>query len=615
MAIIDHAVPESVPADEQVEPLEEVEITRKPAIEQGLAIAAVVACVLSGVVVVAAARRGLGVSDEGLYLLMTDDPERALRSASGFHVLLNPFFELTGRSPVVWRLVRAVVDVGSDLIFALALLHFLRARSPEAMFSRRHPGIALVAGVTLFGFTSWAWMPNGFGYNELGSVMSTLLAATLLVLVAKPHANGQRLFVPAAIIGVLLVPAAITRWPSAFAIFFGVLVVLALSMTKSKVLALLATILSGAALSALVIHVAVLDLGSIIGGIQSGTSDVASDTHSSGSLLVTYGRSVGFAALSLPFFGVALVPGLLGLRRWRTGESPALTPWLMVLFGGFLTIYFGRLLGGTRLRMLNDWGGVPLAMGLVLAGVCAFRIRASDGLMTAARSVMLPLVLVAIPIGSSAGTDNPLMLNSIILAELWIGAIIILAAQFSFSGKLGSFVAAGLLVLAAGVPLMIYESLHGTQYWFVGPQDSRVERGNFAGLDVDDVTHELLNDLEDLRLTLEPNPTVISLWHRPAVTYALGGHGIGFPWYTTRAFEASAATIDGACSEDGFEPTDQVVFVTEVVEPEEMGPVHGALSRCGIDFPADFSFVTTLTSPLDLRDPTAVLELQVFVSQ
>ena len=99
---------------------------------------------------------------------------------------------------------------------------------------------------------------------------------------------------------------------------------------------------------------------------------------------------------------------------------------------------------------------------------------------------------------------------------------------------------------------------------------------------------------------------MLSFWIRPAVLYGLEGQGIGFPWYTPFDLGASAATIEGACRDDGATPTGQVVIVTEETDPQNFGPVQDALISCGIEFPNGFDTERTLVAPGDV-------ELTVFV--
>ena len=99
---------------------------------------------------------------------------------------------------------------------------------------------------------------------------------------------------------------------------------------------------------------------------------------------------------------------------------------------------------------------------------------------------------------------------------------------------------------------------------------------------------------------------MISLWNRPGVTYALGGHGIGFPWHSPNGIDAAVATIEGACLDDGFTPASDVVFVMEEAESEQFNQIVRALSTCGINFPGDFEQAAALSLPASgLNEGTA----------
>ena len=62
------------------------------------AVACVVGVFVSTALVLTAADRTISLTDEGLYLLLVDDPEASIRSGTGFHVIFNPLFELVDLS-------------------------------------------------------------------------------------------------------------------------------------------------------------------------------------------------------------------------------------------------------------------------------------------------------------------------------------------------------------------------------------------------------------------------------------------------------------------------------------------------------------------------------------
>ena len=546
--------------------------------------------------VILAAPLGIDVTDQALYLTMVDQPNAAIRSASGYHFLLAPLFSLLGESIVSWRLLRAALDVGVDVLFGVALVHYLRARHPNMWLTSSRPVAAGVVSLVVgAGFAAWISAPNGFGYNELGSILITLLAASLLYELTNPRLDLWRLstaFLAGATFGSLL----ITRWTAAVALGLGIASIVWMNNDKRGRCAIFGTAASGAILSMAVAHLFIVDAFELLQGIEDGTSDVSRGTHARGRIFTTYWNSLRFGVRDTPIFLVSLATLLGVLRLHRTRRiSTVLT------IGAFsaivaLTVLVDRASGTSRLFELNRWGVV---LGLICMGLLAHQANQrfagrveSHGLAHLAAAA----VLSAAPLVAALGTNNPIFVNGVILAPLWVGAAIMMLHQQSLPSRARNVCIAAVLMLVATVPILVYESLLHSPKRIWGEQNIEVTNGRFAGLRVDATTHQFFEDLEDVRGQLKPNPTVLSFWKRPAATFALGGKGIGFPWYSEFALDAAGATMEGACT-DGAIPQGQVVVVTEETNRAEFGPLAAALETCGILFPEQFRLVSKTIAP------------------
>lgn len=556
---------------------------------------------LTAVFVVMASDRGIDLTDQALYLAMVDEPVASIRSASAYQVLVRPLYRLVDESIVHLRLLRAALDIGADVVLGMALVRFSRQRYPGSSIDGTMQAAATVALVVCGGFTMWVWAPNGFGYNELGSILLTLLTSLLLLIVADPDSAVVRLRTYAFAFGVLFAGLMITRWTAS--IGFGCCAGAALIAhhARRNALALLGAAAAGSTVGLLLVHVFVLDLRVIVRGIAAGTTDVAQGAHAGDKIFGTYlfSLDIGLRAIGPFLVTIAAIAAADQYRRaGRLQHSVALAvmPTMFVL--GLL---FERAFINSRLGGLNRWG---TALGLMCVMLLVTRFGstlAKSGFRVAASEATLAGTLVATPIIAALGSDNPIFVNAVLVSPVWIAAALLLIRQLSMQSAIGRFAGIGLLLLVATVPIFAYEGLLVSPNRIYGEQNIAVTEGRFEGLHVDEQTHQLFGDLESLRQQLDPKPTVLSFWFRPAVLYGLDGQGIGFPWYTNFDLAASAATIEGACLEDGATPTGQVVIVTEETNPNNFGPVQDALRSCGIDFPNGFEERQTLITPRDIE--------------
>lgn len=567
--------------------------------------------------VLSVARREITVTDQALYLLMIEDPEISRRSASGFHFLLNPLFDLVGQSVVEWRLLRAVLDIGADLFLGWALVEYIRTRHPATKLQDKWTGFAMVGAIGLIGFASWSWPANGFGYNELGTILVTTIGALLLLILKNgPRTTRASLFL-ASILGALLVAFAITRWTGATIMLFGLTVITLTHFAGRDIARLVGSTFAGAVAAAVIIHFGVADLRTIADGIVSGTVDVSRGSHSLSFLLDRYttsllnGLTLGGATLIL------IVLGVLVLHLWRSGSASLPVVCLTVGLASIWAVAGDRLVLDNRLWSINGASVVLAVVAVVLLAAHGIGSTQQYGLHLGVKSILVPGMLLAIPVAAQLGTDVFIFVSMILLAPLWVAAIVLLLSSSEvLTSAVRSFGFVGGIVLGAACVMLSAEGLLRVHSFSPLDQAVELEEGRFAGLAVGEAKFELFTDLEELRTDLRPNPTVISLWNRPAVTYALGGHGIGFPWYSPNGIEAGVATVEAACRDDGFTPAPDIVFVMEETESEQFQRMVAALATCGIHFPADFERASPVRLPPNMFTPNARQDglLEVFIS-
>ena len=557
---------------------------------------------IAGFLVFSNANRYIELADQSFYLLMIDEPSAAIRSPSGYHILLSPLWAAVGESVIGFRILRAFLDIGVDVVFGLSFLRYMRSRRGE-FFGARPVALTVVFSIVLAGFSAWIYAVNGFGYDQLGAMIFTLLIAVTLWIVGG-DATESRLAILAAVGGALFSLALIVRWTAAIAVLFLLVWVLVEHLGFRRAGSLFGSGLVGFIGGLVFVHTLILDIRLVANGIVSGTVDVRRDNYAVGSLFSGYLEWFARGLTSGVGLLIAVVVCLVLLQqrdRFRAALAVALVA------SGLVIATVHTVFGFVQSDEANLVGTylATTSVALVLLRLRTHRKRGGTGL---APNLAVPATLTAIPVLAAAGTFLPLFLTALPLAAFWVAALWILLLDQP-DGRLRTWAMASAVVMLSLLPWLLHQSFEAPARTTATDSPVLVERGRFEGLLVDDVTQQLLHDLEDLRVQVDPNPTVLSFWTRAAVPFALDGTSIGFPWHNIRTSpNATAATISGACLEDGDVPSGQVVFITEETNPANFGPVQGALLDCGIDFPNDFQLIDTMTAP-------GAVELFVYVRE
>lgn len=547
---------------------------------------------IAGFVVFSNANRYIELADQSFYLLMIDEPSAAIRSPSGYHILLSPLWAAVGESVIGFRILRAILDIGVDFAFAISFLRYMRFRRSGDFFASTPVGLTVVFSIVLAGFSAWIYAVNGFGYDQLGAMVFTLLVAVTLWIVGGDAPESRHALLAAAG-GTLFSFALIVRWTAAIAILLLLIWVLVEHLGLRQAASLSGSGLVGCAVGLTLVHSFILDVRLVADGIVSGTVDVRRDNYSFGSLFSGYLEWFVRGLVSGVGLLIAVVVCLILLQqrdRFRGALAVALVGSGVVM----ATVHsaFGFLQSDEA-----NLVGTYLATTCVVLFLYRVRTYTREGGRGVATGLAVPATLIAAPVLAAAGTFLPLLLTALPLAAFWVSALWILLTD-QHDGPLRTWALVSAVVMLSLLPWSLHQSFEAPARTPSTESPVLVDRGRFEGLLVDDITQELLHDLEDLRVNLDPNPVVISFWTRAAVPFALEGTTIGFPWHNIHTSpNATAATISGACLEDGDVPTGQVVFVTEETDPANFGPVRGALLDCGIDFPNDFEIVDTMTAP------------------
>lgn len=561
------------------------------------AVLSTVFAVISLLLVLSRSRNYIELADQSLYLLMIDNPEAAIRSASGYHVLISPLFALVGESVIGLRRLRAVLDVGVDIALGLSILRYLRAKGNTALFDSNAAALTVVSTIVLGGFAAWIVAVNGFGYDQLGAMIFSLLVTVVVWIIGGEDAPSKNALL-AALGGAIFSLALIVRWTAALASLVLFAWVLIEHLGTKKTLTLFGGGFVGMVGSFTILHVGLIDLTVLAAGLRDGTVDISRDSHS---LSVLLDRYLEFFVLALTNSVGLIITCVFTLLLVRMRDRVRLAVFAALAIAGVVLVSVHTVFGVPRLLEGNIVGAFLVFSCTALILTQARENSTGKNARSIASNLALPVTLTALPLLLAAGTLIPPFVTALPLATLWVAALFVAIPQVRGEQMSAAVMLIGVVLLSA-MPLLLWQNLQSPSRTTFAENPVEVERGRFAGLLVDETTQELLHDLEDLRGQLDPNPTVLSFWVRPVVPFALEGTGIGFPWYTVvNAPNAAAHTISGACLDDGATPTGQVVFVTEERDPAEFGPIREALRDCEIDFPVDFELVTTMQAPDDVE--------------
>jgi len=412
------------------------------AIGWGVVVAAVVLVAL--VVLFAAVRRGLDLTDESDYILSELHAGAYLRSSTQFQLLLGPMLSLVGH---VWvlRVVKLAGLVAAHAFFAWCFL--TTAPALIGAHFKRSDQLAVGAAIVAGGFGLSRTAPQTPGYNDLTTFFVVVVAGLLLLLAARRFA-GRAELAAWFVAGLLAYLQLLSRWPSATA--FLPLLAIAFFWSGGRAADMVrrgAAGLAGVALGAVVTQLFLASIPDIVRGIHQGNNDADvalgySRTH----LLHQYVTNVSDLArvMSKSFWfllAAAVVVGVaLGIRRLALPAAVAGAAGLVALTPAFVAS--GRAHGG-----VEPFGGVglplllarsvplPLYVSLaILAGVAALLVRRER---VPLRSAAIIVALLIAPFLGALGSNNPLWYNAGLNPALYIaGAFALLSLAHVDYGRL-----------------------------------------------------------------------------------------------------------------------------------------------------------------------------------
>jgi len=375
--------------------------------------------------------RGIDLTDESYYLVLSLHPKTYLRSSTEFQLFAAPVLWLVR---YVWllRALNLLSLVMASGVFAFAFLR--TAPSLMAVHFRRSDrltiGVTIIAGALM----PSVYLPQTPGYNQFTMVV-LFCASSLMLLLADLQVPRSLTPLAWAIVGALIWAQVLIKWPATMAM----IPLLAFSLWHVRNRAVGSTksalfILGGALFAAFLTSVLVVPLPRLIVDLKLGSKDAATfGGHGATGLVSQYLlqlRHLSWVILSDYWYllVVAIFCGAITMKR----EYVRPVAWFLGIGFSLLTpvmIISGRARGGVA-----PWATIS-SRGSVLPTyvlVALFLGAATFGFsrpMWPAKKVLVLCALLVMPFLSAIGTSNYLWFNASFAATFWIAAAMLVISR------------------------------------------------------------------------------------------------------------------------------------------------------------------------------------------
>jgi len=502
----------------------------------------------------AAVHRGFDLTDEGYYVLTSLHPKYYLRSSTDFQLITGPILSLV-RGIWILRAVNLVALLLSSIFFAWSYLQ----TAPVLLGAAFHRSDRLVVGAAIASgaLAPSAFLPQTPGYNQI-TLSILLCSAGLLLLLADGRLGHWSELCAWIGVGILMWIQFVVKWPAIVAtIPFLVLAVWRATPRARGRIRCIGLIVGGGALAALFTDV-VVPLRALLGGLRQGSRDLAVTGHGPWLLLrqnaaqlwsmqLTVWRSYWF------LFPIAVVGAVLCAKS-RRARVVAITLGIGLCFLTPALVHHDRALGG-----VSPFSTLQLRASALPAYV-AFCLAAGATALVVRRRVPLDRrmlyigALLAMPLLSAVGTNNPIWFNALFGAVFWIAAGLAITSQ-SFAEH-SPYVLRGIAIAFA--TLIAYMAVYGT--WsdpyrqLPLSQDSVtvVLPGPAGSLQVDPATAGFIREIRSAvhHVTGAHRPLMVAWASIPGAPLAGGVLEPVFPWLVQGSVDANLSLKAGCQQRD-----------------------------------------------------------------
>lgn len=575
---------------------------RRPAGLIALGVVANIATLVWGALGASVAGRGLGVANEGFYLLSYQYWDRDLRTFTGAQYLFGPLFDALGQDIAGLRIIRLVIVVSVHAAFGVSFARWLRLRRPLAPSGRAWE-YAIASVIVSTGAISYGWLPPTPGYNDVTLLGSMSMVALLLVSLRAVELGRSAPLWASGVWGFVAGMMVLAKPPVAvIALLLAAASAFALRENGGRLLRPALGVVTGVVLFAAAVQLVVMPWADIVPPLREELGVVSSSTHSPIDTVRWYVES-SFNLLKgtlLVCAPTALAAGVLLVLRQRASSQIRAT----VLVVGLLAS-LALLAGAGGLRAGGDnvlaYASGVVAM-LVLGVAAALRDHPLRHRSDPVTATVIGLLLLVPPL-QGFGTNNALYAVAVNGASLWLALLILLLTRPVRLGASRTTLLAActastaLLSTVVGIDGIAHD---GSGRSLVSGAMSRV--GGSAELSSISLPAPVAARLTRLREDLGIRPGT----HRPMLALGdlaqyvliLGGRPIGSAWYSNQDDGLNPADLRAACRHGNPWGDQQPLVVAS------RGPSRSELSAwraCGIDFERDYADVTPPSAPDGIR--------------
>ncbi len=571
--------------------------------------------------------RGLGLGDEGVYLLSARYPEDIRQNVSAIYNYTGFIFKLVNYSPQFFRLAGLVLLVLSSVVFWLGMYQLLTGMVEKSRLklARWYSLAFIIIGALLY----YQWFfptPNNYTLN---SVALNFFAGALLLGLSFLGVRGsfsRMAFISLAISGAALGAAFFIKVSSGFCLL--IIACFVLSCWKCDGLAKVkafASFFAGVAAWLLLHFGLVLSPNDSWLMFKDGWALYqAFGVHVPGIKIFLYLNEIILLLYSaLMFFWpchlLLVISRILRPVLCRGKAYKASYDASVVILAVFIAISLTAAHGIGGINQPALVGGIPgyilfaLAWALLLV-VATLYFASVNGLKFAISNykfygnhVVVVLALLGMPVAAAIGTANPIYNVVSFYSVPWFGAIFVLLifAEKNMTQGRPWITQSCLLVVGLFTAIQIINGyVYNPQQIPTDVRQQNVE--TVVGfpeqvLKLDAQTSGLINKLAAIAKEhgFEKGDDIIAISYLPSLVYALGGRSPGHPAFLT----GSEASLNYSRMALQFADMDRVKASLVLINSDELAAAS-ILSSRGLDFPAAYENVGTVeyTSAYGAKD-------------
>lgn len=576
-------------------------------------------------VIVWGTARGLGLADEGVYLLAARYPNEIEQNVSAVFDYTGAIFRLVGYDPQLFRLAGLAAIMLSALAFWTGFQKLLLIMFPDAK-ATQHVRLNSLLFIQIGGILYYQWAFATPNYYTLTAVALNVFAGCVMWALAretKAPGNVCTTFL-FGVAGLALGSGVFVRFTSALLVL-GCLFALLLywpGVGRLRRVWLLFTVGLGMVVWAGFHFVAVQ------GPVRQWEMFThgwqlyqAIGTHSPGAKIFAYPRdllALGFSAF-LVFWPchvlVALALLVPRVARERVATLKILRPStvavVVISVAAVLSWGVGANVLASRLPASALAGGVSVYLSfysawilLLVAVYALFAMQPANVRPrcdpTAMQCRGLVLFLLGLPIAGSVGTANPLYNVISFYAVPWFGLVFLLGIALITRYKARPALLLGAMAVMGAVTCsqVVQGSVHAPSQISTGLQQQTVlTEVGFPShwMKLDSQSHAVIEQLRAaaVRAGFKPGDDIVAVSYLPGLVYAMGGRSPGHPTFLlgTPGYLAYSKMALGFADKSRLARS--LVLLDVDAHHEELGHLLGS---AGLTFPAGYELVGNVTA-------------------